>query len=216
MKILDIHTHHLPSTPGQAIVNVNPTDFTPQPGHYYSVGFHPWHLLPDHSEDWEKLNNIATHPQVLAIGESGLDKVAEVSLSLQIVAFERQLLLASHVRKPLIIHCVRSYNEIMEFKKDFNPQNPWIIHGFRGKKELALQLTNQGIYLSFGYKYQEDALRAVPPDRLFFETDESRMDIYHIYEQAASHLYLSVNELTTQVQQNINNLFFDNKSCLFK
>lgn len=214
MKILDIHTHHLPSVTGQAILNIAPTSFVPQPGQYYSAGFHPWHLSRSASENWELLNEVTAHPQVLAIGETGLDKVCDVPFALQEKAFERQLLVALLAQKPLIIHCVRSYNEIMDFKKSFNPDNPWIIHGFRGKKELAKQLIDHGFYLSFGFNYHEEALRITPLDRLFLETDESTVDIHSLYEQVARPLSLSVSELTHTIEQNITHLFFGTKSCL--
>lgn len=208
MEILDIHTHCLPETPGRAILNVFPADFMPQSGQYYSVGYHPWYLSKDGTEDWETLNEIVSNPQVLAVGEAGLDKVTEVDYALQVIAFERQIAISLLIQKPLIIHCVRSYNEIMEFKKSFNPDNPWIIHGFRGKKELAKQLTDHGIYLSYGFNYQEDALRITPPDMLFLETDENRSGIHLLYEQVANHLSLSINELTKRTQENISRIFF--------
>ena len=216
MEILDIHAHHFPVKPGQAILNVFPADFVPQSGQYYSVGYHPWYLSGDASEDWVLLDKIITHPQVLAVGEAGLDKVTEVDYSIQKIAFERQIDMAAQVHKPLIIHCVRSYNEVMELKKTFKPTNPWIIHGFRGKKELAKQLTDHGIYLSYGFNYQEEALRTTPLDMLFLETDENPSDIHLLYQQVAVHLSLSVNELTESVQDNINRIFFNNKSCSFK
>lgn len=214
MEILDIHTHHLPPVAGQAILNVAPTNFMPQPGQYYSVGFHPWHLSPNASENWELFNEVAAHPQVLAIGEAGLDKVNGTPFSLQEKAFERQLVVALLVQKPLVIHCVRSYNEIMEFKKSFNPDNPWIIHGFRGKKELAKQLLDHGFYLSYGFNYQEDALRATPLDRLLLETDDDLTDIHTLYNRVATHLSLSTSDLTRNIQHNVTHLFFGTNSCL--
>lgn len=208
MEILDIHTHHLPAEPGQAILNVFPADFMPEPGRFYSVGYHPWYLSGDDSEDWQLLSDIITHPQVLAVGEAGLDKVTEVDYPVQKVAFERQVAMAVQVSKPLIIHCVRSYSEIMELKKRLKPGNPWIIHGFRGKKELVKQLTDHGIYLSYGFNYHEDALCSTPPDMLFLETDEDSLDIHFLYQQVAGHLSLSISELTEKVRENINNVFF--------
>ncbi|NDV80691.1 TatD family hydrolase [Bacteroides sp. 51] len=216
MELLDIHTHHLSTEPGQAIQNVFPADFAPRPNQYYSVGYHPWYLSKDGSEDWQLLNEIIANPQVLAVGEAGLDKVTEVDYSIQHIAFERQVAMAIQVHKPLVIHCVRSYNEVVELKKALKPTNPWIIHGFRGKKELAKQLTDHGIYLSYGFKFQEEALRTTPLNMLFLETDESDLDIHLLYQQVADHLSLSVSELTERVQENISNVFFSNKSCLFK
>ena len=215
MEILDVHTHHF-VLPGRAIQNVALADFDPQPQCYYSVGFHPWHLSADGSEDWERLSEVIANPQVLAVGEAGLDKVVEVDYTLQEAAFVRQADMAAQIGKPLIIHCVRSYNEVMALKKSLKPNSAWVIHGFRGKKELAKQLTDHGIYLSFGFKYQEEALRATPLDMLFLETDEDRSDIHVLYEEVAGHLSLSVNQLAERVRENVNNVFFENKSCLFK
>lgn len=207
MDILDIHTHNQPANPFQAIVNCSPSSFSPKEG-YYSVGYHPWYLSPDGAENWELLNELAANPQVLAIGEAGLDKLKGAEMPVQEKAFEKQALLAEDCRKPLIIHAVRTYNEILHYKKEIKPQSAWIIHGFRGKKELALQLISHGFYLSFGEKYQEDALKATPIDRLFLETDESKTDIYTLYEKASSLLSLPTQSLIEAVQQNISNVFF--------
>jgi len=208
MNILDIHTHHLPAEPGSAILNVSPADFIPASGQYYSVGYHPWYLSEDGTEDWSLLSEIVARPEVLAVGEAGLDKVTEVDYALQKAAFERQAIMAMEAQKPLIIHCVRSYNEVMELKKTLKPTNPWIIHGFRGKAALARQLTDHGIILSYGFHYQETALQAMPTDMLFIETDESDQDIHLLYQQVAALLSLSVSDLTTIVQENIGNTFF--------
>ena len=208
MDLLDIHTHHFGQNPKQAIFSCNPQEFSPQKGHYYSVGYHPWYLTPDGNEDWSKLTKIATHPQVLAIGEAGLDKIREVDFQLQENAFEKQIFIALLARKPLIIHAVKSYNEVILLKKAIKPDNPWIVHGFRGKKELATQLTDHGIYLSFGEKYQEEALLSIPVDKLFLETDDSEIDIHQLYKSVASFLSLPVEKLIAQVQQNITNVFF--------
>jgi TatD DNase family protein len=206
--LVDIHTHHLPVNPGQAILNISPIDFTSRPGEFYSVGYHPWHLSEDGSEDWSLLSELVAKPEVLAVGEAGLDKVTAVDYSLQKTAFERQARIAMEVQKPLIIHCVRSYNEIIAFKKAFRPANPWIIHGFRGNKEQVRQLTDHGIYISYGFHYQEAALQAMPMDMLFLETDENDSDIHRLYEQVTAHLSLPISQLTEKIQENINNVFF--------
>lgn len=209
MDILDIHTHRLPLRAGQAIRSVEPAEFAPQHGQYYSVGFHPWHLSEEGStDDWRTLGEMICHPQVLAVGETGLDKVTGVPYALQEAAFKRQIDMAAAVRKPLIIHCVHSYNEIMALKKSTKTDIPWVIHGFRGKKELARQLTDHGIYLSYGFIYQEEAMRETPLEMLFLETDESAADIRSLYHLVADQRSLPVNSLTERVQENIYRVFF--------
>nr|WP_320057077.1 TatD family hydrolase [uncultured Bacteroides sp.] len=210
MQLLDIHTHHLPLHPEQAIFSYSPEMLVAQLPTYCSVGIHPWYLTPDNLwEKWDWLLLAVHHPNVLAIGEAGLDKAVDVPFALQLDVFERQIELSEVMELPLIIHCVRAANEIVELKKRIQPHMPWIIHGFRGKKEQALQYIRHGIFLSFGERYQEEALRAVPIDRLFLETDESTIEISLLYEQAATIRSLSVESFTMHIQQNINEVFFN-------
>ncbi|WP_321334078.1 TatD family hydrolase [uncultured Bacteroides sp.] len=208
MELLDIHTHHLPLHPEQAIFNCTSEMLWRQPFAYCSVGIHPWELTADAIQDkWNWLVLAAADSRVLAIGEAGLDRMIDVPFSLQMDTFERQIEFADAVGKPLVIHCVRAANEIIELKKKFQPHNPWIIHGFRGKKEQALQYVRHGLYLSFGERYQEEALCAAPADRLFLETDESTIDIHLLYQRAATVLSIPLELLTGQLKQNIGNVF---------
>lgn len=210
MDILDIHTHHTPENSFTAIVNVTAEEFSlfQQKKGYCSVGYHPWYLSPDGEEKWALLESMAGQPEVLAIGEAGLDKLTRVDFSLQLSAFRRQIELSEYVKKPLIIHAVRSFNELVRLKRELKPALPWIIHGFRGKKEAALELIGHGFYLSFGEKYQEESLKTIPVDKLFLETDESMLPILSLYQKASSLLDLPLNELTERVQRNISRLFF--------
>ena len=114
--MLDIHTHHQPSVPDTAIVSVSPADFCPQPGHWYSTGIHPWQAGDPQwqADDWEQLLvQLLRHPQVLAVGEAGLDRQAQAPLPLQTDLFRRQALLAETVGKPLIIHAVKVQAELI-------------------------------------------------------------------------------------------------------
>ena len=81
------------------------------------------------------------------------------------------LLLFFLIHKPLIIHQVKALQEILYLKKKFHPAQPWLIHGFRGKPELAQQLLATGIDLSFGVHYNEEAYALCPKERRFRETD---------------------------------------------
>lgn len=110
---------------------------------------------------------------------------------------------------PLLIHAVKATEELFAIKKEMRPRNAWIIHGFRGKKELAESLLGQGFYLSFGEKYQPEALRITPEDRLLLETDEATADIADVYERVARERKRGLEELTAKVQETINRLFFN-------
>lgn len=206
MDILDIHSHR---TYERAITSCSPLSFAPETGQYYSVGIHPWNVTPDYYKDWKALLQIADHENVLALGEAGLDKFIEVNIGLQMEVFKLQIELAELINKPLIIHSVRTSNELIQLKKQYNPKVPWVIHGFRGNKNVASDLIGEGFYLSFGEKYQSDTLRTVPLNRMFIETDESVVGINVLYDKAADELSLTDNQFMTQIRQNIEEVFFN-------
>lgn len=219
---VDIHTHHLPQEAGAAIVNCYPEAFVPRTGGWYSVGIHPWRInecvrmslqdgVPVVRQGAERLltKELAAHPQVLAIGETGLDKLTDAPLEVQMEIFEYQAGLAEEVGKPLVIHLVKAVGELLRLKRVLRPSVPWIIHGFRGKAALAEEYLRHGFYLSFGEKYQEEALRRVPARSLFMETDESAVPVAELYERAAGVRGVSVEELREAVRGNISKVFFE-------
>lgn len=216
---VDIHTHRLPPVPGTAIANRYPDTFVPEAGAWYSVGIHPWHIpataTPVVRNEMNVLASLAGHPQVLAIGEAGLDKLADAPMAVQIKVFEYQARLSVELDKPLVIHLVKAMSELLKLKQQIKPANPWIIHGFRGKAALAEECLRHGFYLSFGEKYQEEALRITPADRLFLETDESSVPVADLYSRAAEVRRVSLAELTEAIRENIAKVFLNNKSCLF-
>lgn len=203
---IDIHTHHLLTVDGaKCILNRTPEDFTPAEGCWYSVGVHPWHL---DKKALDKLYLAASCPQVVAIGETGFDKLASASMPLQMEFFEYHACLAEKLKKPLIIHMVRSLDDVLLLKKRIKPKMPWIIHGFRGKPLVAYQLLQHDFYLSYGEKYNEESLRITSPERLFLETDEARISIETLYVRAAEIRGISVEELSQIIQANVKKVFF--------
>ena len=204
---IDIHTHQSSEIAGKAIINCYPETFSPKESYWYSVGMHPWYLAR-YTNRMELFSEWVNHPQVLAIGEAGLDKLTEAAMSVQVEFFEYQARLAMEIDKPLIIHLVKATDEILKLKQILNPSNPWIIHGFRGKAIMVQEYLRHGFYLSFGEKYQEEALRAVPSERLFIETDESSIPIEELYDRAAYVRGVARDELWESVQQNIRKVFF--------
>lgn len=207
--LLDIHTHHLPQAPGEAVVNCYPDTFVPEPGGWYSIGIHPWHIVTSITRHEEKsFLSLLNHPQVLAVGEAGLDRLADAPMSLQMEIFEWQARMAMEIDKPLIIHLVKAVDELLKLKQIIRPTNPWIIHGFRGKAILAEEYLRHGFYLSFGEKYQDEGLRVVPASRLFLETDESTVPIVELYNRAAGVSGISYDELRETVSENIGKVFF--------
>lgn len=149
----DIHTHRQPEVPGEAIVNCFPETFVPQQEGWYSVGIHPWYIASSSVSLADKkrcLERLLYHPQVLAIGEVGLDKLADASLPLQGEVFEYQARLAEETDKPLVIHLVKAVDELLKLKQKIRPVEPWIIHGFRGKAVLAEEYLRHGFFFLSG------------------------------------------------------------------
>jgi TatD DNase family protein len=173
---------------------------------FLSVGIHPWYI-ENVEEQIEQLKNWAILPEVVALGEAGLDKQSAIPLDVQQEVFIRQAALAEESKKPLIVHCVKAWQELLEIKKQINPQLPWIIHGFRGKPKLAEQLIRQNVYISFGEYFHPESLHVAYPDRIFTETDDKAISIQTIYQQIASSLGISKEKLAGQIRRNVSHLF---------
>ncbi len=171
----------------------------------FSVGFHPWELgaTGPSAEEWEVFERIAERPEVVAIGECGLDLLKGPVLAVQMNAFKRQAETASRLGKPLIIHCVKGYEQVMALKKELKPEVAWIIHGFRGKASVARMLVKAGFYLSIGEKFNPDALTEIPRDRLLVETDESELPIEEILTRVAEALGEDPAELSKTIEETV-------------
>ena len=183
---------------------------------YFSLGIHPWFIERQNIDTaFQILASFTNHPKLLAIGECGLDKCIALPLPLQIDVFTRQIELAERIGKPLIIHCVRAYSELLQLKKQFRPKQAWIFHGFNGKPALATQLIKQDCYLSFGaalldsVNHADQALRSTPADRLFLETDTAKLSIGTIYAAAAKIRGTEVASLRQQINNNFLNVFLN-------
>jgi TatD DNase family protein len=189
-----------------AIYNLSPAEaLTDQSEHLISVGLHPWYIGADWEELLRMLNEVAGKKQVLMIGEAGLDKVCKTDFALQQTVFLRQIELAEEIQKPLIIHCVKAWQELIAIREKVLPSVPWIIHGFRGKPELARQLLELGINLSYGEKFNIDSLHITPLERLCTETDESKLSIEEICFRIAEVKGISVEVLIEKVNRLIVN-----------
>jgi TatD DNase family protein len=179
----------------------------------YTIGIHPWFLTADNfQEQISIVRQYADHQNIIAIGETGFDRLKGPESLIQQTSFEEQVKIAEKVSKPLIIHCVRAWDQLLSKYKSLNPATPWLIHGFRGKKELAMQLISKGMYLSFWFEFilkpeSTSLLKGLPKEKIFLETDGSGVDIKIIYKKVASDLSLTVLELKNIIYSNYKNLF---------
>ncbi len=191
MIYTDIHTHLLTSEPDVvAVRNIHPDEaemyLAPGCEGLFSTGIHPWHLNVAAAGWYEKLEKICSDSRIALIGECGLDKYAAIPLEIQKQFFEKHIQLSERISKPLIVHCVGAFSELLELRKKYRPSQRWIIHGFRGKPQLAEQILRSGCDISFGAKWNPGSLKCVPLENLFVETDESTKSVREIYSEIAA------------------------------
>ena len=210
MKCFDIHTHHIPLSPEYVIRSIAVgRDVMDAHAVHLSVGIHPWFLTEDNVDQLLfTLRQSLGDERVVALGEAGLDKLRGEAMTIQTTVFRQEVALAEKQGLPMIIHCVKAYNELMQLKKELHPRRPWIIHGFRGKKNVAVDLLRQGCYLSFGTRFQEEAVRAVPLERIFVETDDSSENVGEICRRIAEAKGITSEDLVEAINKNVCEVFF--------
>jgi len=213
MQFFNLHTHNFTDQPGvKELVNQYPHDFEAQIP-FYSIGIHPWYIVEESIEaDLHFIASKINEKGCLALGECGLDKRIEIPLDLQQLVFEKQLALAEKHQKPIVIHCVAAFAELIAIKKRMNLSVPMIVHGFSKNEALAKSLLDHGFYLSFG-KYLlrnpdlESVFKAIPNDRFFLETDTIEEGIQAVYAVAARYKNIPLETLQNIIQQNFNTIF---------
>lgn len=195
MQFLDIHTHNESRDTGvEGILSLSLTGDIPQippDGRFVSLGLHPWFATLEHLDtDYNRLAARAKNPEVKLIGECGLDRLKGEKLENQLIILKKQMKLAEELGKPVILHCVSYFDELMSLKKDLKPTVPLIIHGFNKSEELGKQLMNKGFYLSVGKAilnpHSGAAALLKQTDVFFLETDDAGYGIEEIYRTAAN------------------------------
>lgn len=205
--IFDFHHHHkIPDYEGVYNKSVQ-EEFSPE---FYSIGLHP----QDINEDWEsvieKVHTAAKASNCLSIGECGLDAFVNTSIEEQIKVFKSQIAIAEELQKPLTIHCIRRYNEVITVCKGV--RIPKIIHGFNKRETIATQLLQNGFYLSFGASLLNNLslqkiFQKIPNETFVLETDTAEISIEMLYEKAAMVRGISIMELENIVDYNLKTIF---------
>jgi TatD DNase family protein len=214
MQLINLHTHRTNETGDIQILNIFAQDLLPEePNYLFSTGLHPWHIEKVNPEEcFQAINRAAQQKNMLVVGECGLDRSIDVDFAKQRWCFEQQVQIANNHCKPLIIHCVRAYYDILKHKKENKSGLPWIIHGYNGNLETTLSLIKHDFYFSVGERFlndeaKHDIFRSIPIERLFLETDDGDISIAEIYSLAAQVLKLDENELTQIVASNFKTTF---------
>lgn len=217
LPYIDVHTHSTRSEKGAVTVkSLFPGDNLPafSGRNFYSVGLHPWYIKSE-EENNEQLclvEDALEFDHVIFVGETGPDTKAETDFYEQMRVFEAQAFMAEEFEKPLIIHCVKAYNEVIRIYNKLQPQQPWILHGYNGNLQITKQLEKGNFLFSFGqilFKENAKALesfRYLPLERIFFETDESEIGLEKIYRQGAELKKINIEKLKENVWENFNRI----------
>ena len=144
-----------------------------------TVGIHPHEVSETPDADLDGIRELATsRPEVVAIGETGLDFFYDHSpRSLQIGWFERHLALAHDVGLPAVIHSREAEDDTIAVIRGAPSSLLLVLHCFTGSMKLLETGLEEGCYVSFSgiitfANYDGvDAVRAVPGDRILVETD---------------------------------------------
>ncbi len=207
---INIHTHHLSKDSGVFLFN-NRFGFDSHMylEKYFSVGIHPWDA--DLTADLSEFENIIQNQNCLAIGECGLDKLKGPELEIQKTKFLIQLDLAVKYQKPVIIHCVKAFDELTDIARLYHSKIPLVIHGFNKSSQLAQQLVRKGFYLSLNHslfsKTDFDAT-TLPLKKLFLETDDkNELSINQVYQTASISLNMKEDVLKEKIYSNFTSLF---------
>jgi TatD DNase family protein len=183
----------------------------------FSLGLHPWFLTKENFDnDFKKLTQLIENQSVMMIGECGLDKLKGEDMTFQIEAFAAQIQLAESSLKPVVIHCVKAYSELIALKKKLNPHVPMIVHGFNQNEQILRELLKNDFYISVGTAILSLPLgsdsnaakyvSSIPLGKLFFETDDQHLPIKNVYEQAAKLLNLDLSILKEKIYTNFQNI----------
>ena len=215
IPFIDIHTHNAVNTEG--IISIpslflQDTDIQNVTDKFFSAAIHPWHTSNFTSLAIRTmLEDLIVLPGLIAIGETGLDKVCTADYEQQKLIFELHLEFAQNHHKPLIIHAVKSWNELIEYFK--LTKVPLILHGYSEGIVLTRQLINLGCHFSLGKSVLQitprfrEAIQIIPLDSLFLETDDSPITIIEIYQEVSKILDLPLEELKNQIYRNFKHLF---------
>jgi TatD DNase family protein len=151
------------------------------PGVYAAVAIQPNYVSQAAPGDWQAIQELATRPKVVAVGETGLDRYWDYApFDLQVEFFDKHLELARRLNLPFIVHCREAERDVVAQLRRAATVGPLrgVMHSFAGDGETALACVELGLFISFAgmltFK-KNDALRSVaaqvPLDRLLVETD---------------------------------------------
>ncbi len=180
---------------------------------FFTAGLHPWHADQlSESKITERLEKLIQNKSIIAIGETGLDKLKGVDWETQKKAFIAHIKIADKYNLPLIVHSVKAHNEVLKLKIELKSKIPWVIHHFNGSKQMAMDFINHGFYLSLCHHINNSDsklsgyLGELPVNRIFLETDDFNINIKDLYSVVAKKFNMNTENFKKQLINNLNNL----------
>lgn len=209
-KYVDIHTHRVGD--GNEIYLLSYSiglGEKPAVSGFFSAGVHPWNAVEAYMD--EALIFLRTAP-ISAVGEVGLDySVDDLDKDRQVFVLEEQLKVAQERLLPVVLHCVKAYNDILNILRKFDLKAV-VFHGYVGSPQQTKQLTDRGYYISAGEVSLRspktvESLKSCPEELLFAETDDSGADIKQVYSRLAEIRGVSEKELVEKIYCNYKKVF---------
>lgn len=212
---VDFHTHRARHNHRNDICEITSVHLGQSiPEGYFTIGMHPWWTEKIEQSDIDSLQTILTSDEhCLGLGEIGLDKLKGPDMHVQIKNLRVLFDIAIQVKKPVVIHCVRAYHQLLDLKKEYPAISNWCIHGYARHKVLAHQLLDQGFLISImPVKHPNPAyielIQNLPLDRFVLETDSMpKTEIEDIYLRVAEIKKIQKDALQRQILRNIKNFF---------
>lgn len=218
---IDVHTHCLPQS--SDICKIHSLSFGKDnyqillnSYHLFSLGIHPWYINKDTdwSEFYKTIIDIRNYPNMIALGEAGLDKLKGKPITQQMDLFKKQLELSQIVKRPLFVHCVKAYSEIQSLLKSSQISYPLIFHDYRGSSQQTEYFLKFPTYFSFGTILNksgpklESLSHIIPLHRIFLETDDQvQFSIQDRYQKLAELYVTSIEKIQAQIKVNFTQVF---------
>lgn len=200
---IDIHTH-APHPEALCVVSYGIGSGEPFPeAAYISAGVHPWDA---EKVDMDAAVRFLNEAPIAAVGEIGLDFSRPTDRHKQIDIFRTQLAVAEKRHMPVILHCVKAYNEALRILSEFKLKAV-IVHGYIGSPELTTTIIERGYYISVGEHSLKshktiESIKGAELTSIFAETDTSGVSIEDIYDAISELKKIDVAQLKQVIFNN--------------
>jgi len=147
---------------------------------YAAVAIHPNEVVNASDDAWDGIAALATHPKVVAVGETGLDhfRTGEDGWKAQEESFRRHIAIAKSSGKALVIHDRDAHDDVLRVLSEEGPPDRVVFHCFSGDGDFARRCADAGYVMSFAGNVTfgnaaalREAAAIAPLDLLLVETD---------------------------------------------